>query len=467
MSFAHGSVCSSIDNYAFKKCSSLSSIKLPSSISNIGSDIFSDCSNLNNIIWDTWQGNTTMVPNSFAGVCPSGGTVTVTNPSGHESRELLEYLLDNGGLPESWAIHEGPVLPEGVYIIENNILKGFTKAFLDNPDAYNKCYIMQIPARVTEISQNAFYINSSTTIPSFVKRLTFQEGSKCTSIGAYAFTKSSTLTSISLPNTISTVSEYAFESCAKLNLITWDGWKEGSIGGHTFQNVSSEGTVVVNNEVNGKGSAELLSFLKNHARLPEGWGAALSYSVYKIENNVLSGFTQEFLDDSSAYSGCNTMQIPANVTSIKVGAFYTGDSTIPSFVKKMTFANDSNCSSIGINSFVENKTLTSIDFLNATSLTSIESQAFSNCTALNSITLPSNITALKNAAFYKDYSLKYIAWDLPSDYETMRIDVYVFGEIATTGKVKSLNPSITSQQMLDWIVTKGSFPENNKWTADN
>lgn len=100
------------------------------------------------------------------------------------------------------------------------------------------------------------------------------------------------------------------------------------------------------------------------------YGAALSYqtrefaitisntilpdTVYKFQDTsrtILTGFTDEFINNQSAYSTYNTMQIMGSVTSIDNNAFCTGDwlSTIPTFITKLTFADGSQCSSIGAN----------------------------------------------------------------------------------------------------------------------
>ncbi len=84
--------------------------------------------------------------------------------------------------------------------------------------------------------------------------------------------------------------------------------------------------------------------------------------VYKYDPNdstILTGFTDEFLDNPNAYSQYNTMQIPASVTSIGDNAF---NNKIPSFIKNLTFADGSNCSSIENNTFSNCSSLTSVSF---------------------------------------------------------------------------------------------------------
>ncbi len=108
----------------------------------------------------------------------------------------------------------------------------------------------------------------------------------------------------------------------------------------------------------------------------------LPYEVYEYdENNVLQGFKEGV--DLSKYDGiCNTMQIPAKVTSVKESAFITAQlkTKIPSFITKLTFAEGSNCSSIGTRAFYMCGSLTSVNL--PSSLISVDSAVFDGCTKL-------------------------------------------------------------------------------------
>ena len=98
---------------------------------------------------------------------------------------------------------------------------------------------MQIPARVTSVANNAFF-NRVQTIPLFITKLTFVEGSQCstitshvfelspltsadlskcinlTSISEMAFYNCSALTSVSFPSSLQMIGESAFETCDAL-----------------------------------------------------------------------------------------------------------------------------------------------------------------------------------------------------------------------------------------------------------
>ncbi len=79
--------------------------------------------------------------------------------------------------------------------------------------------------------------------------------------------------------------------------------------------------------------------------------------VYNIDDrNWLLGF-KDGIDLSKYENICDTMEIPARVTSINDYAFIVDPSvqeiisTIPSYITKITFAEKSNCSSIGVAGF--------------------------------------------------------------------------------------------------------------------
>lgn len=315
----------------FRRCSSLTSISFPSSLQTIGENAFDSCLNLNSITWNRWTGSfSSLASDAFSGVCPDGGTVTVTNPSTYDTDELLQYLLNNGGLPETWAKDASPILPEEVYKFSDDgkTLLGFQDAFLNDSaspiykDNFQNCDTIQIPARVTSIADNAFYANTRSTIPSFITNLTFAKNSNCISLGERAFNiwqtleqvnfsnctslskinylcfQGSKITSIDLSKctNLSEIGRSAFYLCESLTSvifpsslqkidhqvfgvtplrsITWDAWNGNTtLGTYSFDDIRQvDGTVTVTNPIDeAHNSQALLDYLKQNGRLPEGW----------------------------------------------------------------------------------------------------------------------------------------------------------------------------------------------------
>ncbi len=382
----------SIGQQAFRFCNSLTSISLPSSLTSLSYNTFSDCPNLNSITWDAWDGNTSLVNSSFLRVS-SKGTVVVTSSSEYDGVDLLQYLVNNGGLPESWL--PDPELPDDVYIIENNVLKGFTAGFLANPSAYRLSDTMEIPANVTSIDDGAFYKNWESTIPSFITKLTFAEGSVCSTIGGYAFYKCQSLTSVIFPSSFTEITgQYAFDSCTSL------------------------ASVDLSNCNN-------LTAIYTHA-----FSGCTLLSDVKLPNNLKTIHSFVFTDCTSL----KTINLPQSLTSLDDYSFMrTG--------------------------------LISADLSNCVNLTSIGSYSFSENQSLTSVILPRKLNYIGGFAFSENPLLNYIAWDIPSSFAVTINSRWCFNENATTGKVESLNSSVSSQNLLDWLKEKCSFINDNDWTA--
>ncbi len=295
---------SEIDDACFTNCSALTSVSFPSSLQTIGNEVFLNCPNLSSITWDAWDGKATLGATSFDGIYQNQGTVVVTNPINpeHSSIKLLNTLIDSASMPIDW----GLALPSTIYDIDstNNVLYGFSEDFLQNISDYADFRIMKIPASVTMISSFAFYGNSTCKIPSYIKKLTFEEQSEITEIGSASFRGTTAspspiksvdlincssleaisasgfegcqwLSSIYLPSSLSSLWDAIFQNCRSLKLIVWDRISKNptKINSDSFKNVNTNGIVKITHSVQGYTSTDLLNFLKTNGGLPTGWTA--------------------------------------------------------------------------------------------------------------------------------------------------------------------------------------------------
>ena len=78
-----------------------------------------------------------------------------------------------------------------------------------------------IPKSVTTIygtssSDGAFRNNK------ILQKVTFEDGSQCTSIGSFAFYDCSSLTSITIPASVTSIGNYAFNGCSNLSTATFE-----------------------------------------------------------------------------------------------------------------------------------------------------------------------------------------------------------------------------------------------------
>ena len=155
----------SIGKWAFRDCSSLTSITIPNSVTSIGDRAFLGCSSLTSIT----------IPNSVT--------------------SIGDYAFDGCSSLTSVTI------PNGVTSIGEGV---FTRC--------SSLTSVTIPNSVTSIGKQAFYACpslTSITIPNSV-----------TSIGEAAFAYCSSLTSVTIPNSVTSIEESAFRSCTSLTSIT-------------------------------------------------------------------------------------------------------------------------------------------------------------------------------------------------------------------------------------------------------
>ena len=311
---------------------------------------------------------------------------------------------------------------------------------------------------------------TTATIPETV---TYNGTTYCvTSIKEYAFYYCTSLTSVTIPNTVTSIGGYAFAGTAISN----DGsnWENGVLyisnclimaktsisGGYTikgntrliadlaFRACHSLTSVTIPNSVTSIGyqafnwctSLNSITIPNNVTSIGSGafWSTGISEDESNWENGVLyisnclimatsisgeytiKGNTRLIADE--AFYNCqslNSVTIPNSVTNIGNRAFLSCSSltsiTIPNSVTSIEGSAFANCSSltsvtipnsvtsIGDGAFGWCTSLTSITIPN--SVTSIGEMAFYNCSSLTSITIPNNVTSIGDEAFYECKSL--------------------------------------------------------------
>ena len=175
----------SIGEYAFYDCSSLTSVTIPNSVTSIGDDAFWECSSLT--------------------------SVTIGNSVTSIGAYAFYYCVNLTSV----------TIPNSVTSI--------------GACAFKYCYSLTsvtIGNSVTSIGDEAFYYCTGLT------SVTFEDNSSLDSIGAYAFRDCISLTSVTIPNSVTSIGDNAFEGCSSLTSVTI-GNSVTSIGFWAFHNCSS------------------------------------------------------------------------------------------------------------------------------------------------------------------------------------------------------------------------------------
>ena len=188
----------SIGNSAFYNCSGLTSVAIPSSVTSIERLAFSDCTGLTSVVI---LSNVTSIGDGAFSCCSGLTTIFVESGNAvYDSRNNCNAIIETA-TNTLIAGCKNTKIPSGVTSIGDGAFSccsGLTS--------------IEIPSSVTSIGRNAFdscFELTSVIIPSSV-----------TSIGDGAFFWCSGLTSITIPSSVTSIEQYAFGACTGLTSIT-------------------------------------------------------------------------------------------------------------------------------------------------------------------------------------------------------------------------------------------------------
>ena len=245
----------------------------------------------------------------------------------------------------------------------------YSEAFKNN----DKITSVIIPDSVTSIGDEAFYDCDSLTsivIPDSV-----------TSIGSQAFQYCS-FTSITIPDSVTSIGNEAFSGCSKLTSVVI-GDSVTSIGNEAFSGCSKLTSIIIPNSVTSI------------------WGAAF-YNCSSLTSIVIGDSVTSIGDE--AFYDCDSLTsivIPDSVTSIGIDAFSGCNIPITEYKYCNYIPSGDNPYAVLIDTTNDN--LSTYEIHPDTRI--IARSAFSHCSRLTSITIPDSVTSIGSFAFFGCSSL--------------------------------------------------------------
>ena len=306
----------------------------------------------------------------LAAVSEGTSTVTVTSVDNPRVFYTREIVIKN----KPADVEEDNVIVPFTYTVGNN--KATITGLIDgyNPTA------LKIPSKiggypVTRIGDSAFKNCTSLTSVTMPDSIV--------SIGDYAFSGCTSLTNIKIPDCVVSIGNSVFSNCTALQELTMPCSVE-------FEKDSFLDCYNIKKVTLTKGTGKIPGFYANIINSSSDNCAPWSINNKSLKKIIVEDGVTSIGDFAFVNCNAKSIELPNSITEISLGAF-TGCKNLTDFIIP------DGVTSIGRNTFSRCSSLTSVTIPN--SVTSIGGNAFYGCTSLTSVTIGNGVTSIGDGAF--------------------------------------------------------------------
>ena len=431
-----------IQSYAFADCKDLSNIVIPETVATLGSYVFENCENLtiyceasekqsgwdykwNAIEYEYWESSLVYHPVVYnysgdQGVTSDGLQWYATKEGNAVIFGVSNTSATTINIPVSISGYSVVEIPKGL-LSACTSLRSLTIPFVGSGiDATQNTHFGYIFG-ASSYSYNGDYV------PTSLKEVTILGGTK---IAKNAFYNCSSLTNISIPESILKIGDNAFKNCNNLSFKTKEGLKYLGNTMNPYIYLFESTTIDISN-------ATIESGCKYIA-------ANALADCSKLTNVTLPASIIDIATD--AFNNCS------NLTNV----YYNGD--IGKWCNISFSTNKSNPMAYATNLYFNNNLVTSINIPN--SVTAIGNYAFYNVDSITSLVISANVTYIGDYAFWDCDGFSNVT--IPSkvtylgDYAFYSCNTLTAVEISDTCKLETIGDYAFSSAKITSI----TIPEN-------